>query len=134
MLNRTSDSPDFQGRFKKAQESRKIAQALAVMRNAAGLSQADVGKRLGVAQSLVSRIEAGEDASISLAELQGCAKALGRDLCILMPPGKGARAVDLVKSHAMAMKSLLEQIAETAQDTRPSLRGAQSSGARRSSI
>jgi len=116
LLECTSDSRPLKETFKKVRASRKIVQALSVMRCAAGLSQADIGRSLGVTQSRVSKIEAGNDGSISLAELEGYAKALGRDLFILMPPGKGARAVDLVKFHAMAMKSLLEQIAETAQD------------------
>jgi transcriptional regulator with XRE-family HTH domain len=116
LVDRTSDSRPLKETFKKIRASRKIVQALSIMRCAAGLSQADIGRSLGVTQSRVSKIEAGNDGSISLAELQGYAKALGRDLAILMPPGQGARAVELVKFHAMAMKSLLEQIAETAQD------------------
>lgn len=116
LLDRTSDSRPLKETFKRVRASRKVVQALSVLRCAAGLSQADVGRSLGVTQSRVSKIEAGDDGSVSLAELEGYAKALGRDLCILMPPGKGARAVDLVKFHAMAMKALLEQIAETAQD------------------
>jgi transcriptional regulator with XRE-family HTH domain len=57
------------------------------------LSQAELARRSGVPQSTISRIEAGETGSISLANLERLAEALGVNAALLIvhEPGKGRR-------------------------------------------
>jgi transcriptional regulator with XRE-family HTH domain len=49
------------------------------LREAKGWSQAELARRSGVPQPTISRIEAGESGSISLANLERLADALGVD-------------------------------------------------------
>ena len=57
------------------------------------LSQAELARRSGVPQSTISRIEAGDTGSISLANLEKLAEALGVNAALLIvhEPEKGKR-------------------------------------------
>ena len=61
------------------------------MREAKGWSQAELARRSGVPQPTISRIEASESGSISLANLERLADALGVNAALLIvhePKGK----------------------------------------------
>ncbi len=68
-----------------------ISIRLEELREAKGLSQAELARRSGVPQSTISRIEAGETGSISLVNLERLADALGVNAAVLIehePKGK----------------------------------------------
>ncbi len=61
------------------------------LRDAKGWSQAELARRSGVPQPTISRIEAGESGSITLANLERLADALGVNAALLIvhePKGK----------------------------------------------
>lgn len=60
-------------------EQRRLAALLKEIRNDAGLTQAELGARLGRPQSFVAKIEAGQR-RLDLIELRTIAEALGTDL------------------------------------------------------
>ena len=68
-----------------------ISIRLEELREARGLSQAELARRSGVPQSTISRIEAGETGSITLGNLERLADALGVNAAVLIvhePKGK----------------------------------------------
>lgn len=66
-----------------------IRETLKWMRLDCGLSQGDVATRMGVAQSAVSKIEAGENQP-TLERLEAWAHACGRDVFLVFPKREGA--------------------------------------------
>ena len=62
--------------FRDIAERRKLAEDLAGRRLELGLSQTEVGARMGTSQSAVARLEAG-DADVRLSTLERYASALG---------------------------------------------------------
>lgn len=62
--------------FRDIAERRKLAEDLAGRRVELGLSQTEVGARMGTSQSAVARLEAG-DADVRLSTLERYASALG---------------------------------------------------------
>jgi hypothetical protein len=73
---RTERSPAFPSLLAAAEERRKMARALAAMREERHLSQTVVAARMQSAQSVVSNLEAGEDVRVST--IQKYLYALGR--------------------------------------------------------
>jgi len=63
----------------EADETRRLGEYLRLEREAAGLSQRELAKRLGCQQPAISRLEAG-GVSPNVATLQRIAEALGRQL------------------------------------------------------
>lgn len=70
-------------RFLHSDEAAALASLLRDLRHEAGLTQAEVAKRLKTTQSLVAKIEGGER-RVDLLELRELAHALGTDLRTLV--------------------------------------------------
>lgn len=62
-----------------------VARALIEARSAAGFTQKDVAKKLGISQPAVARIESGKN--VSLKTLQRYASAVGREIKLKISPG-----------------------------------------------
>jgi transcriptional regulator with XRE-family HTH domain len=71
----------------------RLGRELRLARIAAGSSQVDVGRRLGISASEVSRIERAANAAVSLLQLQRQAAVLGLQLSVRLYPG-GRRVLD----------------------------------------
>jgi ribosome-binding protein aMBF1 (putative translation factor) len=69
----------FPGFKEMARERRSLAAALAAKRLELGLSQTEVGARMGTSQSAVARLESGE-ADLRLSTLERYAAAIGQRL------------------------------------------------------
>lgn len=61
-----------------------VARALVEARSAAGFTQKDVAKKLGITQPAVARIESGKN--VSLKTLQRYASAVGREIRLNITP------------------------------------------------
>jgi transcriptional regulator with XRE-family HTH domain len=71
----------------------RLGRELRLARIAAGSSQADIGRRLGISASEVSRIERAASTAVSLLQLQRQAAVLGLQLSVRLYPG-GRRVLD----------------------------------------
>lgn len=71
--------PDYERQSKEFDIEYSIAQELHHARQQAGLSQAELAKRLNTTQSVISRLESGR-ANVSVAKLNEYAKACGGSL------------------------------------------------------
>jgi transcriptional regulator with XRE-family HTH domain len=69
-------------------QRREVIEALVRERQRLGLSQTEVGARMGTSQSAVARLEAG-DGDLRVSTLQRYAAALGRDLRFRLVRGDG---------------------------------------------
>lgn len=77
--------PGFRKKFEAALEEIRIAEEIARARQAAGLSQAELGRAVGTTQSVISRIEKGQQ-NLTLETLSLIARALGRRVVIHLRP------------------------------------------------
>lgn len=99
--------------FKDRVSERKVVKALQAMRVAKNITQTQVAEALQSRQSRVSKIEHGDDASITLGEVEAYARALSCDVNIVFTK-RDETAVDRVKRHAFAIKRELDRLAECA--------------------
>lgn len=76
-LERQLKDPDVAERFRKAGEAWDIALHLTTLRKNAGLSQADLAKRVGTSQQQISRLESANYEGHSLSMLRRVAEVLG---------------------------------------------------------
>ena len=75
-----SKDAEYSNAYEALSPQYELAQRLIEARNIAGLSQADVAKRMGTKQSAISRIESGQNLSVD--KLRQYADALGRKVSI----------------------------------------------------
>jgi len=78
------DDPGFAEDLADQIQQRQLVRKLATMRNAKGISQAEMAQHLGCGQSRISKLENGYDADLTLRDLKAYAKALDCDLQILL--------------------------------------------------
>ena len=76
-LEKQRQDPDFGERFEKAGEAWDIAVQLAALREAQGLSQKELARRVGTTQQQISRLESPSYEGHSLSMLRRVAEALG---------------------------------------------------------
>lgn len=77
--------PSFRSAFEEADAEVRLAVAVAEARESAGLTQAELAKRLHTRQSNISRIERGAQ-NVTIAMLERIAKALQHRLEIRLRP------------------------------------------------
>ena len=90
-----------------------IVRQLVQLRVRAGLTQAEIAKRIGCTQSRISKMEASRDSDLTLGNLRDYMKATGSRINIVC--GKPISHVEAVKMHAFSIKRHLEMLAEIAQ-------------------
>ena len=103
-----SDNPEFVAAFEQRLRDRQLVNSLAVIRAVAGMSQAELAAKLGCSQSKVSKLESGTDAGVTFGELAAILDATGHRAKVLLLPAGGL--VEEVKSHAHAIKQLLDEL------------------------
>ena len=81
-----SRDPRFKAEVERILNEMRIRQDLIALREAKGLSQAQVAKMLGVSQPLVARIESGAVKNLELRTLARLVAALGGSLKIRIEP------------------------------------------------
>ena len=74
----TGDDPKLQALIAEEAENLRIAKNIYELRNKAGLSQAELAKRIGTTQSVISRLEDADYEGHSLPMLQRVAAALNK--------------------------------------------------------
>jgi transcriptional regulator with XRE-family HTH domain len=105
-------SQEVQGRVKELENETRVVLQLAKLRQAAGITQEEMAKFLGVTQSAISKLESGTDGEVTLREIKEYARATDQRIGVMF--GKPRTHVESVKCHALAIKHHLECLAQIA--------------------
>jgi hypothetical protein len=103
-LVRAISSPEFTREFEERSAARRLVFALAVMRGAAGVTQAELAGRMGCAQPKVSKLESATDADLNLGDVVRYAAALGHSVSVTFTSedGEPAKEVRVESTDASA--------------------------------
>lgn len=88
LAHMTGKSPELQRVFEEEVANREVAQKIFQLRQDAGLSQAELARRVGTTQSVISRLEDADYEGHSLAMLNRIAAAVERRVEIRFVPRK----------------------------------------------
>jgi transcriptional regulator with XRE-family HTH domain len=88
----------------------RVVNALIRTRVDAGMTQADVGEKMGRTQSSISKLEHSSDADLSIRDIVGYLKATGGSLNLGI--GKQPNRVERIKELAICLKGELEALAD----------------------
>ena len=113
MVESISGGDSFASELKKRISDRKIVKLLQAMRLRHDIQQSRIADELKCGQSRISKIESGDDASLSLGEVEAYAKVLNCEVEICFSK-RGTTAVDRIKQHAFAIKREMDNLAECA--------------------
>ena len=84
-LNEKNRAPGFRKGFERERKNLRLGRRIFLIRQKAGLTQAELARRIGTRQSNISRLEQG-DYNFTIGMLEKIAKALGSDLKIELTP------------------------------------------------
>jgi transcriptional regulator with XRE-family HTH domain len=90
----------------------RVVQQLVELRARAGLTQAELAKKIGCTQSRISKVEASRDEDLPLGVLRDYVKATNSRISLVC--GKPVNHVEAVKAHAFSIKRHLESLADIA--------------------
>lgn len=105
-------SPEVKDAFDEIKRATAVCQQLALLRTHAGYTQEQMGERMGLSQSAISKLEAGRDEDLTLGQIQGYCEATCQRVGFSI--GKPMTQVEAIKSHAFAMRSAMLELAELA--------------------
>ena len=113
MVQANINDPEFVEELKGKIEDTKMVNHLCACRMQAGLSQAEMARRMKCSQSRISKIENGYDSQLKLKDILDYAQALKQNVSFEFNPQK-VTLVDQIKVHAMQIDQKLQQLAEMA--------------------
>jgi transcriptional regulator with XRE-family HTH domain len=114
MVNEIIEDDDFCREFERASADRTLSATLFAMRCKQGLTQAELAKRMGCAQSRISKLENAGTAGVRVSDLVAYAQALGLQLSVGFL--SEMNAAERVKYHALEIKRSLDHLAELAHE------------------
>ncbi|MEI7732236.1 MAG: helix-turn-helix domain-containing protein [Verrucomicrobiota bacterium] len=103
---------EVQDKVKALEEETHIVLQLAKLRQAAGITQEEMAKALGVTQSAISKLESGSDLDVTLREIKEYSRVTDQRIGLMF--GKPLSHVEAVKCHALAIRQRLEKLAQIA--------------------
>ncbi len=74
---RAAEDPEFAAAVEAELASMHVAQDLVALRNAAGMSQRDVARKMGVKQPVIAKLEAGKSRNVGLETITRAVTAMG---------------------------------------------------------
>jgi len=122
MVRDVSEDRAFAETLERRVAQRQIVKSLFALRSSKGLSQKDLAQKLGCTQSRISKLETGDDDDLRIGDLDRYLTALGLDVCLLVTP-RHRMAIAMVKHHALAIKRLLDRLADLARGDNQIARG-----------
>src|SRR4051794_28682912 len=66
LLKHEAFTPEVRKQHDEIESQTRVTEKLAAMRQYAGITQAEMGKRLGVTQATISKLEAGRDEDLTI--------------------------------------------------------------------
>ena len=97
------ESEEDQKQLSQHLNKRRVVSHLVAMRAAKGVTQSQIAQQLECKQSTISKLEAGCDSELTLADLEAYAKASGSEMTIVISD-RGNGLADQVKMHAGAIR------------------------------
>lgn len=113
MISEVAESASRKKELSGSIAQSQISKILFICRTKSGLSQEELGKKIGWSQGKVSKIEHQLDNDFSMGELSQYCSAIGLRLEVSFV-NKGSKWFDLVKFHYFKMKTYLDKIAGSA--------------------
>lgn len=104
-LDSIFDTEKEQQALKAHLRERQLVSRLAALRVSKGVSQADLAGKMGCRQARVSKLEAGADAALTMADLEAYAKATDSEITLLVSD-RGKSAAEQIKWHARCIHQL----------------------------
>jgi transcriptional regulator with XRE-family HTH domain len=121
-LVRDTTDAAFAEEFEKHLAGRRLVRALAVLRGARGLSQAELAAKLGCGQPKISKMESSVDADLNFGDVVRYVDAMDRTLLItLTPPIHTGR--ERIRYHVACIQRALEELERLAGDDKSSSMG-----------
>jgi transcriptional regulator with XRE-family HTH domain len=105
-------SQEIQDKVNEMEKETRVVLQLARLRQAAGITQKEMAKAMGVTQSAVSKLESGTDLDVTLREIRDYSRVTDQRIGLMF--GKPATHVESVKCHALAIRHHLESLATIA--------------------
>jgi transcriptional regulator with XRE-family HTH domain len=112
MIKSESLPDSVRTRFDELTNETRMTRVLARLRAAHGLTQQELGEKMGVTQGTISKLEGGSDESLTLADLRNYASFLDERIGVVF--GKPMNAVEAIRAHALAMKAAMLKLAALA--------------------
>lgn len=103
---------EVQEKVADIRKATKLVSTLTGIRLRAGLTQEQMGEKLGLSQSAISKLESGRDEDLTIGTIETYAKAMNERIGVLV--GRPMNHVEGVKAHAFAMKAHLLALAKLA--------------------
>lgn len=113
MLQGEGASPDFAREVAVIADATRVTRILAGMRAAHGLTQKEMGEKIGVTQGAISKLEAGRDEDLRLSEVCAYARALNERVGVVYGPSPSH--AEAVTAHLRAAKYHMFELAKVAQ-------------------
>jgi transcriptional regulator with XRE-family HTH domain len=107
------DDPEFSEDLSLQMSQRQIVRGLATLRNSKNVRQDEIARKMGCAQSRVSKIENGLDDDLRMKDIQTYLKVLGYMADINLLPADMS-IVDEIKYYAFRMKIAFEKLTSLA--------------------
>lgn len=108
-LDSIFDTEEEKQALKAHLRERQLVSRLAALRVSKGVSQADLAGEMGCGQARVSKLEAGADAALTIADLEAYAKATDSEVTILISD-RGKSAAEQIKEHAFSIRHLFMKL------------------------
>lgn len=86
MLLGEGASEQFTQQFSEVADATRVTRVLAQLRAAHGLTQKEMGERIGISQGAVSKLESGRDEELKLSEVCAYARSLNERIGVLYGP------------------------------------------------
>lgn len=112
MLRGIELDSEFVGDFNQKVESEILSAQLQQIRVQAGLTQRELGERLGITQGAVSKIEHKADDDLTLKEIGSFLASTSSSMHLRI--GSPQPKAEQIKHHAFEIRRLLDELAETA--------------------
>jgi ribosome-binding protein aMBF1 (putative translation factor) len=98
--------PEFRRRVDEALSEMRIEQDLVALREARGLSQSDLAKRIGVSQPLIARLESGRVKNLTLRTLARYAAGVGAQVRLQVVKDAGGQRGAKMSQKVVPLKAV----------------------------
>jgi len=92
-------SMEVQEKVMEMERETRVVLQLALLRQKAGITQAEMAKRMSVTQSAISKLESGRDEDLTLREIEEYSRITGQRIALTF--GKPKDNVEAAKPHSL---------------------------------